>query len=69
MCELFVFLYKGGKIETKNETQKFLSQPSALVYGRVFHPEPNSHLLLSLSLTHLPKVDTLTPSAGVVHFP
>lgn len=51
--------------------QSIFFQPAALVYSSVFNPEPTPHLLLplSLSLTYLPKVDTLTPSAGVVHIP
>lgn len=49
--------------------QRIFCQPTDLVYSSVFHPEPKTHLLLSLSLTHLPKVDTLTPSAGAVHIP
>lgn len=53
----------------KNRKQRILHQPTAPIYSSGFHPEPKSHLLLSLSLTHLPKVDTLTPSAGAVHIP
>lgn len=56
------------KREEKTEERVFC-QPTAPVYSSVFHPKPKSHLLFSLSLTHLPKVDTLTPSAGAVHVP
>lgn len=69
MCELFVFLWKRGKKEKPKMKQRICCQPAALVYSHVFHPEPKSHLRLSLSLTHLPKVDMLTPSAGAVRFP
>lgn len=41
-------------------------EPSAPLHCRLVHPQL---LLLSPSLTHLPKVDKLTPSAGAVHFP
>lgn len=68
MCELLAFFYKGESEKLKMKQNTFY-QPAALVYSFVFNPDPTSHLPISLSLTHLPKVDTLTPSAAAVHFP
>lgn len=58
---------KGRK--AKDETKNTLSLSLSLGPLLQFTAEPRSHLLLPPSLTHLPKVDTLTPSAGAVHFP
>lgn len=68
MFELLAFFYKGESEKLKMKQSTFY-QPAAPVYSFAFNPALTSRLFISLSLTHLTKVDTLTPSAGAVHFP
>lgn len=51
-------------METNEETKTFPS-----FHHSSFNHQPESHLQLSLSLTHLPKVDILTLSAAAARIP